>query len=44
MTPSYTSGWLSAEYFAAIADFRRCVSQTPLSCVTFEVSICVSGE
>jgi hypothetical protein len=44
MTPSYTIGWASAEYFAAIADFRRCVSQTPLRLFTFAVSIWVSGE
>src|SRR3954449_6483554 len=36
MTPSYSIGWLSAEYFAATADFRRWVSQTPFSCFTFE--------
>jgi hypothetical protein len=44
MTPSYSSGWLSAEYFAAIAEWLRCVIQTPLSFATFDVSISVSGE
>src|SRR3954469_24974564 len=44
MTPSYSSGCASAEYFAASADFRRCVSQTPRSCETFDVSISSSDE
>jgi len=34
-----TTGWLSAEYFAATPEPLRCVRQTPLSVETFEVSI-----
>jgi hypothetical protein len=44
MIPLYSSGWLSALYFAAIADFRRWVSQTPFSRETFAASISSSDE
>ena len=40
----YSSGCPSAEYFAASADLRRWVSQTPRSCETFDVLISSSDE
>src|SRR6266550_2058511 len=44
MTPSLTSGDASKEYLAANPEPLRRVIQAPLSCRTFEVSICFRVE